>query len=122
VLLALIHWTHCITNNWRLGVRVDYENESAAFFNLVSYLVVSSGSAIIDAEMVCLDANGVSQFNWLLDRKHEPVFYAFDLPWLDTHDLRNFPLTVRKKRLRDLIRSSECERIIFAQYIDTQGK
>ena len=37
------------------------------------------GKAIIDGEIVCLDAQGVSQFYQLLSRKAEPVFYAFDL-------------------------------------------
>jgi bifunctional non-homologous end joining protein LigD len=36
-------------------------------------------NAILDGEVVCVDANGVSQFNHLISRKHEPVFYAFDL-------------------------------------------
>ena len=35
--------------------------------------------AIIDGEIVCLDAQGVSQFYQLLNRKGDPVFYAFDL-------------------------------------------
>jgi hypothetical protein len=30
-------------------------------------------NAILDGEVVCLDANGVSQFNHLISRKHEPV-------------------------------------------------
>ena len=45
-------------------------------------------NAIIDGEIVCLDAQGVSQFNQLLGRKGEPVLYAFDLLWLDGADLR----------------------------------
>jgi bifunctional non-homologous end joining protein LigD len=43
-------------------------------------------SAIIDGEIVCLDAHGVSRFNELLKRKGEPVLYAFDLLWLDGQD------------------------------------
>jgi hypothetical protein len=39
---------------------------------------------------VCLDERGGSQFNQL------PVFYAFDLLWLDNEDLRRLPLIVRK--------------------------
>jgi ATP-dependent DNA ligase len=41
-------------------------------------------NAIIDGEVICADAKGVSQFNQLLSRKGEPVFYAFDLLWLDS--------------------------------------
>jgi ATP-dependent DNA ligase len=38
--------------------------------------------AILDGEIVCLDDRSVSRFNQLLNRKAEPVFYAFDLLWL----------------------------------------
>ena len=36
-------------------------------------------NGILDGEVICVDAQGVSQFNQLLSRKGEPVFYAFDL-------------------------------------------
>ena len=78
--------------------------------------------AIIDGEVVCLDAKGVSQFNWLLNRKHEPVFYAFDLMWIDGKDLRQKPLVERKKRLQKLIHRAGNERLLYAQHIQTQGK
>jgi len=45
-------------------------------------------SAILDGEIVCLDKNGVSQFYQLLAGKGEPIYYAFDLLWLDGEDLR----------------------------------
>jgi bifunctional non-homologous end joining protein LigD len=59
-------------------------------FNLL-FLSVALGklpveNAILDGEVVCLDANGVSQFNHLISRKHEPVFYTFDLLWLNGRD------------------------------------
>jgi bifunctional non-homologous end joining protein LigD len=78
--------------------------------------------AIIDGEIVCLDEQGVSQFNRLLSSKAEPVLYAFDLLWLDGEDLRGWPLVARKERLYDLVRSSECDRIIYAQHIESTGK
>jgi hypothetical protein len=52
-------------------------------------------NAIIDGEICCLDERGVSQFNHLLNRKAEPVLYAFDLLWLDDEDLRRLPLVER---------------------------
>jgi len=36
-------------------------------------------TAIIDGEIVCLDAQGVSRFNELFTRKGQSVLYAFDL-------------------------------------------
>jgi len=61
-------------------------------------------NAIIDGEIVCLDSNGVSQFNELLSRKAQPVLYAFDLLWLNGEDLRNQPLILRFQRLPQLPR------------------
>jgi hypothetical protein len=78
-------------------------------------------NAIIDGEIVYLDAKGVSQFNQLLSRKGEPVLYAFDLLWLDGEDLRQTALLERKKRLAAPI-TSACERILYAQHIEENGK
>ena len=79
-------------------------------------------SAILDGEVICLDQNGVSRFNQLLNRKTEPVFYAFDLLWLNGEDLRQLPLIERKARLGKFIRSAKCDRLLFAQHIETTGK
>ena len=58
-------------------------------------------NAILDGEIVCLDGKGVSQFNQLLSRKGEPVFYAFDLLWLDGEDLRQMPLSSERSDSHD---------------------
>jgi hypothetical protein len=60
----------------------------------------------------------VSQFNQLLNKKAEPVFYAFDLIWMNGSDLRQRPLVERKEQLRDLVRKNRCERLLYAQHID----
>ena len=64
----------------------------------------------------------MSQFNQLLSRKGEPVFYAFDLLWLDAEDLRQRPLIERKKRLARLVRAEKCSRMLYAQHIEQHGK
>src|SRR6516165_10495044 len=79
-------------------------------------------SAILDGEIVCLDKNGVSQFYQLLSGKGEPIFYAFDLLWLDGEDLRNQPLIERKKRFSRLAKSSGCKQLLYAQHIEREGK
>ena len=78
-------------------------------------------TAILDGELVCLDDEGKSRFNQLLRRRAEPAFYAFDLLWLNGKDLRQLPLIERKKRLRQLIGKSDCERIIYVQHIEMCG-
>jgi bifunctional non-homologous end joining protein LigD len=79
-------------------------------------------NAITDGEICCLDERGVSQFNQLLNRKAEPVLYAFDLLWLDDEDLRRLPLVERKNRLAALVQASRCERILYAQHVEGKGK
>jgi bifunctional non-homologous end joining protein LigD len=78
-------------------------------------------TAILDGEIVCLDSEGKSRFNLLLRRHAEPVFYSFDLLWLNGKDLRGLPLIERKKRLHQLIGKSDCERIIYVQHIEMRG-
>jgi bifunctional non-homologous end joining protein LigD len=78
--------------------------------------------AVLDGEIVCLDDEGRSQFNQLLRRRGQPVFYAFDLLWLNGEDLRHLPLVRRKERLRRLIDRGKCASLMFAQHIETRGK
>ena len=40
-------------------------------------------NAILDGELICLDAQGRSIFKTLLRRNDTPIFYAFDLLWLN---------------------------------------
>jgi ATP-dependent DNA ligase len=77
--------------------------------------------AVIDGELVCLDLAGRSIFNELLHRKGTPTFYAFDLLYLNGHDLRQLPLIRRKLKLRQLIGSSGSVDVICGQYIEGRG-
>jgi bifunctional non-homologous end joining protein LigD len=81
-------------------------------------------NAIIDGEIVCLDLNGVSHFNWLLNgrRAHQAVFYTFDLLWLDDVDLRKKALLERKAWLSELVHESNCSQVLYAQHVDGCGK
>ena len=55
-------------------------------------------------ELVCLDADGRSQFMELTRRRKDACYYAFDLLWLNGADLREQPLPDRKAELRKLVR------------------
>jgi bifunctional non-homologous end joining protein LigD len=77
--------------------------------------------AIIDGEIICIDGDGVSRFNHLLDHKHESVLYVFDLLWINGVDLRQRPLLERKKQLERLVRTSGL-RLMYAQHIEKDGK
>ena len=56
-------------------------------------------SAVLDGEIVCLDADRCSRFRDLLFRREWPYFLAFDALAIDGHDLRALPLHERKRRL-----------------------
>jgi bifunctional non-homologous end joining protein LigD len=78
-------------------------------------------NAILDGEVVCLENNGVSRFNQLIARRHEPIFYVFDLLWLKNEDLRPLPLVERKKRLEKLVKKSRCRELLYAYHIGNDG-
>jgi bifunctional non-homologous end joining protein LigD len=52
---------------------------------------VKAHDAVIDGEIVCLDARGRSNFKSLLFRREWPFFYAFDVLAVDGEDLREWP-------------------------------
>jgi bifunctional non-homologous end joining protein LigD len=69
---------------------------------------LKADSAMIDGELVCLNANGVSCFHTLHSRTNdrEAMLFAFDLLELDGEDLKPRPLIERKAMLAELIATS----------------
>jgi bifunctional non-homologous end joining protein LigD len=67
------------------------------------------GSAIIDAEVVWLDADGVAQFDALHSRvmDHAAVACAFDLLMIDGDDQRRKPFAERKTALRKVLKRTK---------------
>jgi len=77
--------------------------------------LLSAQRAILDGEIVALDARGHSDFERLQQRMHlrapspkqlsdvPVIFYAFDLLHCDGYDLRDAPLLQRKELLRRLL-------------------
>jgi bifunctional non-homologous end joining protein LigD len=78
-------------------------------------------NAIIDGELVCLDSEGRSIFNELLLRKGYPIFYSFDLLYLNDRDLRQLPLIQRKDKLRRLVEKSGLTDAICGKYVEERG-
>jgi len=79
---------------------------------------VAAPNAILDGEIVALDAKGHSSFERLQERMHvrapgeqlikqmPVVYYVFDLPYCDGYDLRQVPLLERKELLQRLLHAS----------------
>ena len=78
-------------------------------------------NAVLDGEIVYLDATGRSIFKDVLHRRGEPIFYTFDLLWLNGRDLRGLPLLKRKDRLQRLLDVQRPERVLFAKHIEERG-
>jgi bifunctional non-homologous end joining protein LigD len=79
--------------------------------------------AVLDGEIVCLDAEGRPQFYELLRRRgwHSPaVFYVFDLLGLDGRDLRATPLIERKQLLREII-PQQPSALLYASHVEGAG-
>src|ERR1700733_5911416 len=83
---------------------------------------ISAGSAIIDGEVVAPAADGGTDFsvlqNELKGRSTKIVMVAFDLLYLNGHDLRKLPLIDRKALLKKLVDQSDIQ---FSESLDVDG-
>jgi bifunctional non-homologous end joining protein LigD len=80
--------------------------------------------AIIDGEVVVEGAGNASDFSALQNdlsegRSDRMVFYAFDLMYLDGHDLRPAPLIERKAALQAMVEPSDALR--FSDHFEENG-
>jgi len=80
------------------------------------------GSAILDAEAVWLDPNGVADFEALHGRSNddEATACAFDLLMLNGDDMRRKPYVERKAALRKLLRGDRG--IQYVEHAEEHGK
>ena len=79
--------------------------------------------AVLDGELVALDREGQSRFEWLIRRKSgrgQVVYLVFDLLYLDGQDLGSWPLIRRKGLLKKLVRS--LPNVLYVDYIEERGK
>jgi len=95
---------------------------------------VKAESAILDGEVVALDAEGRASFSLMQQRTgfrpggHRapakadvPVlYYAFDLLYLDGYDWRRMPLEARKSKLASILKTGDSLR--YSDHYPEQGK
>jgi bifunctional non-homologous end joining protein LigD len=80
-------------------------------------------TAILDGEIVALDGEGKSRFEWLFRRRNQKgqlVYYVFDLIWLDGEDLMGQPLVRRKTLLKRLVKGMP--NILYVDHIEEHGQ
>lgn len=91
------------------------------FSSVVDELKKLSLDAVLDGEIVALNAEGVSQFQTLQNEnvKEDLYFYAFDILYLDGKDLRDLPLIERKSILAKILRKNSAIR--YLDHITAKG-
>ncbi|HJV60596.1 MAG TPA: DNA ligase D [Albitalea sp.] len=77
-------------------------------------------SGWFDGEIVVNNAQGLPDFNALQNafdasRTEQIVYYLFDVPYLDGHDLRQVPLHARRTLLASLLQGHAGERVRFSE-------
>ena len=82
---------------------------------------VRATDALLDGEIVCLDADARSNFYKLLRRRDWPFFLAFDLLWLEGTDLRDQPLIERKRLLKSIMPRVD-SRLQYVDAIEERGE
>ena len=114
---ALAHVTghHC-----QLVSRNGYPFKSWLYLSEEIAHAVRAHSAVLDGEIVCLDADGCSRFYDLLFRREWPHFLAFDVLSIDGEDLRALPLIDRKRRLARIMPRVE-SRLMLLEPIERRG-
>ncbi len=95
---------------------------------------IKAKTAILDGEVVALDADGRASFSLMQQRTgfrpggkkaaakaDVPVlYYAFDLIYLDGYDWRRVNLEERKKKLREILKPGDSLR--YSDHYEAQGK
>ncbi len=118
----------------------DWTHRMPRLARAVAALPIESGW--IDGEIVVLDRHGIPEFQALQNafessrsvraRLHPGavaeedgdtgglVFYVFDLPFFNGHDLRNLPLHERRKALRAIVAEGGGDTVRFSEDFDAE--
>ncbi len=108
----------------------DWTHRMGSLAEVMAKLPVDS--AVIDGEVVVLDAKGVSQFQLLQNamgnegqksRGAPLLYYAFDLIYLNNLDLTGVPLEARKKQLESLLKQAKLgSRVQLSEHVVGNGR
>jgi bifunctional non-homologous end joining protein LigD len=133
-------WGHEIKlDGYRLQLRVDDGEATLKTrkgldwtekFAAIAKEAGSLSDALIDGEVVALDAKGDPDFGALQaalsdGKTGNLIFFAFDLLFADEFDLRRSPLSERKRRLKDMLegRTQRKESLIrYLEHVEAGGE
>jgi bifunctional non-homologous end joining protein LigD len=91
---------------------ISRNNKPLSYPELLDILkLLAVGQVILDGEIVALDEKGRSSFQLLQDYKSSEqraplVYYVFDLLFMDEKDLRQEPLSARRKPLAQVLKNA----------------
>lgn len=90
---------------------------------VVDALAELGHDAVIDGEVVAMDGRGRSSFqllqNYVRTKNGRLEYRAFDLLWLDGHDLRAQPLAQRKELLKELVGGGDV--VKYSDHVERLG-
>ena len=95
---------------------------SRKYPSIVAALVKIKNSAVLDGELVALDAHGRSRFQLLQNAGREParlLYCVFDLLFLDGKDTRKLPLIERKAALKAILPKSKL--LLYSAHVVGNG-
>ena len=135
------HWVHELKlDGYRIQAHIDkagkvrlYTRSGLDWTHRMAVVARELGrlsveSAILDGEVVVLEANGQSSFAALQaafeeGAKHPLTYFVFDLLHLNGHNLRQQPLIERKQILAEMLDSlAEHGTVRYGQHIEAEGK
>jgi bifunctional non-homologous end joining protein LigD len=90
-------------------------------------LAASGRALVLDGEIAVPDERGVTHLDALTDalaggRSERLAYFAFDLVYLDGHDLRRCPIEERKALLRQVLDEARSERIVYVDHVIGCGR
>ncbi|WP_255593205.1 DNA ligase D [Acidovorax sp. sic0104] len=97
----------------------DWTDRMPVLASAIAGLPIRSGW--LDGEVMVQDAHGIPDFQALQNAfdgqsTESLVFYVFDLPFADGHDLRGLPLLERRERLRQILQGGgDTSRVRFSE-------
>jgi bifunctional non-homologous end joining protein LigD len=130
-------WIHEIKfDGYRIQMRVEHGNVTlktrkgldwTAKWSAIAQSASVLPDCIIDGEICALDENGAPDFAALqaalsVGKTDELVFFAFDLLFVGSKDLRELPLTDRKAKLEGLLSDAGGDPLLrFVEHFETGG-
>lgn len=108
----------------RTAVKSRNQLDFAARFPFLqqAFASVVVGSAVLDAEIIAIDAQERSRFQSLGDPGALHRFVAFDLLWLDGEDLRARPLEERRELLESVLANARPPLLLAERVPGTTGE